>query len=70
MNMFRKSREKIYLSFDIWTSLNDYVLIEIVSHFVNDDYQIRTILLGIRKIYEEHSDENVSQTVVDLIREF
>ena len=70
MNMFRKSYEKIYLFFDIQTSLNDYVLIEIVSYFVDDDYQIRTILLDIRKIYKEHSDENVSQTVVDFICKF
>ena len=42
----------------------------IVSHFVDDDYQVRTILLGIREVYGEHSDENIGQTVVDVIREF
>ncbi|ERF72806.1 hypothetical protein EPUS_04241 [Endocarpon pusillum Z07020] len=68
--MLRKSRGKIYISFDIWTSPNGYALVGIVSHFVDDDYQVRAILLGIREVYGEHSGENVGQTVVDVIREF
>ncbi|ERF76287.1 hypothetical protein EPUS_04144 [Endocarpon pusillum Z07020] len=35
-----------------------------------DDYQVRTILLGIREIYGDHRGENIGQTVVDVIREF
>ncbi len=68
--MLRKSRGKIHLSFDIWTSPNGYALAGIVSHFVDDGYQARAILLSIREINGEHSGENVGQTVVDLIREF
>ncbi len=68
--MLRKSREKIHISFDIWTSSNGYALVGIVSHFVDDDYQVRTILLAIREVYGEHTGENVDQTVVDVIREF
>ena len=69
-NMLRKSRGKIHLSFDIWTSPNGYVLVGIVSHFVDNDYQVRAILLAIREVYGEHTGENVGQTVVDVIREF
>ena len=69
-NMLRKSREKIHLFFDIWTSLNGYALIKIVSHFVDNDYQVRAILLVIREIYREYTSKNVDQTVVDVIREF
>ena len=42
----------------------------IVSHFVDNDYQVRAILLDIREVYGEHSGENVGQTVVDVICEF
>ena len=69
-NMLRKSREKIHLSFDIWTSLNGYVLVGIVSHFVDNDYQVRAILLVIREVYREHTSENVGQTIVNVIHEF
>ena len=68
--MFRKSREKIYVFFNIQTSLNDYVLTEIVSYFINNNYQVTTILLNIREIYKEYSNENISQIVVDVIYEF
>ncbi len=68
--MLRKSRGKVHLSFDIWTSPNGYTLVGIVSHFVDDDYQVRAILLAIREVCGEHSGENVGQTVVDVIREF
>ena len=56
--------------FNIWTSLNDYVLTEIVLYFIDDNYQVRTILFDIREIYKEHLNENVDQTVVDVIYEF
>ena len=69
-HMLRKSRGKIHIFFDIWIFPNDYVLVGIVSHFVDDDYQVRTILLSIREVYREHSDENVDHTVVDVIYEF
>ena len=68
--ILRKNREKIYIFFNIWTSLNDYVLIGIVLYFIDDDYQVRTILLGIRKVYKEHSNENVDYTVVNVIYKF
>lgn len=68
--MLQKSRGKIHLSFDIWTSPNGYALAGIVSHFVDDDYQVRAILLSIREINGMHSGENVGQTVVDVVREF
>ena len=68
--MFQKSQEKIYLFFNIWTSLNNYILIKIVLYFVDNDYQVRTILLDIREIYREHSNKNVDQTIVNVIYEF
>ena len=45
-------------------------MIEIVLYFVNDDYQVRTILLTIREVYREHTNENVDQTVIDVICKF
>lgn len=69
-SMLRKSRGKIHLSFDIWTSPTGYALAGIVSHFVDDDYQVRTILIAMREIQGEHSGPNVSQTVVDVVHEF
>ena len=68
--ILRKNREKIHISFDIWTFPNDYVLVGIVSHFVDDDYQVRTILLSLREVHREHTNDNVSQTVVDVIHKF
>ena len=45
-------------------------MVGIVLHFVDNDYQVRTILLIIREVYKEHTSENVGQTVVDVIHEF
>ena len=45
-------------------------MIGIVLYFVDNDYQVRTILLVIREVYKEHTSENVDQTIVDVIHEF
>ena len=69
-SMLQKSRGKIHLSFDLWSSPNGYALAGIVSHFVDVDYNVRAILLGLREISGEHSGENIGQTVIDVVHEF
>ena len=37
---------------------------------MDNEYNIRTILLGLREVIGDHSGENIGQTVVEVIREF
>ena len=69
-SMLQKSRGKIHLFFDLWTSPNGYAFAGIVSHFVDVDYNVRAILLGLREVSGEHSGEKIGQTVVDVVHEF
>ena len=69
-NMLKKSQGAINLSFDLWTSPNGLGLNAIIAHFVDSEYNIRTILIGLREVMGEHSGENIGQTVVEVIREF
>ena len=37
---------------------------------MDNEYNIQTILLGLREVISDHSGENIGQTVVEIIREF
>jgi hypothetical protein len=68
--MLKKSQGVINLSFDLWTSPNGLGLNVIIAHFVDSEYDIRTILIGLREVIGEHSGENIGQTVIEVIREY
>ena len=68
--MLKKSQGAINLSFDLWTSLNGLGLNAIIAHFVDSEYDIKTILIGLREVIGEHSGENIGQTVVEVVREY
>jgi hypothetical protein len=60
--MLKKSRGAINLSFDLWRSPNGLGLKAIIAHFVDSEYNIRTILIGLREVIGEHSGGNIGHS--------
>ena len=44
------SKSSIHLSFDGWTAPNNTAYLDVVGHFMGVDNNVRTVLLGIRRI--------------------
>ena len=65
-----QSSYKKHLTFDLWTSPNQYALLGIIAHFVDDRQQLQFRLLGLRRILGSHGGENIGQILNDVIEEF
>lgn len=68
--ILKGSKSNVHLSFDLWTSNNNIALLAVVSHFVDEEYNIRTILLALHWIKGNHSDENLAHTVLQVIHDY
>ncbi|OCK90364.1 uncharacterized protein K441DRAFT_579824, partial [Cenococcum geophilum 1.58] len=47
----------IYLSVNIWTSLNNYLLLVICGHFINSQEKLTNALLGLCMVASYNRDE-------------
>ena len=66
----RKTRSKVHISFDLWTSPNYYALIAVVGHYIDCDGRRRVRLLGIKNIEGEHSGDNIAGAVLEVIKDY
>lgn len=64
------ARSKIHLSFDLWTSPNSMVLCEVVAHYLRADLTCQNVLIGMKRVAGAHSDENIAETVLQVINEY
>lgn len=59
----------IYISFNIWTSNNSFAIIGIYGHFVSGyTVAVRSMLLALWRIERNHSGEEVSLILIDIIK--
>jgi hypothetical protein len=63
------TRSRIYISFDLWTSLNSLALITVVTHYLNKDLNTRSYLIGLRRVKKTYFSENIAETILPIFRE-
>ena len=61
---------KIILTLDIWTSPNGLSILGITSHFIDNDYRLRELLLDAFEMHGQHTGENIANNVMSFIRYF
>jgi hypothetical protein len=66
----QESKSSIHLSFNLWTSPNHFTIVGIIAHFMNIQYKIESVLLGLRRLYNSHSGENVAGAIVSVIDKY
>ena len=64
------SKSLIHISFDLWTSPNQLAMIGVIGHWMNPYGNIRTTLLGLRRLRGPHSGENMAQQVISVLNDF
>lgn len=69
-SLLHQSKSNVHLSFDMWTSENKRSYLAVVGHFVDQQFTIRVILLAFRRVIGSHSGENMSQTVISVIKDY
>src|SRR6202000_1214108 len=68
--MLQSTPYQVHVSFDLWTSPNSLAMLGIVGHWINENHQLTIALLGLRQIAGPHSGEHLSDTVLDVIKDF
>lgn len=64
------SRSRISISFDLWTSPNPYAILGVVAMWIDATGKRRVTVLGMRRIYGEHTGENLGSVVLELLKEY
>jgi hypothetical protein len=61
--IFQELNSKISLTLDLWTSLNGLSILEITSHFIDNDFKLRELLLDAFEMHGHHTGENIANHV-------
>jgi hypothetical protein len=68
--LLQKSRSRIHLSFDLWTSENHLSFAAIVGHFMSAKYTVDSVLLAFREVKGPHTGENIAAVVKQVTDEY
>jgi hypothetical protein len=63
------ARSKINISFDAWSSPNHLSLLGIVAHWLDENRELKTVLLALRPV-EGHHGHEIADTVLPVIKLF
>jgi hypothetical protein len=65
-----KAKNKITLSFDIWTSRNKLPLLGICAHYIDHNCELQVVLLALPAIRGSHSRANMAPLILRVIEDF
>ena len=60
----------VHISFDLWTAPNNTAYIDIVGHFLDQNKQLRTVLLAVRNMHGDHSGKNQAKAILPVLDEY
>lgn len=65
-----QSLSKIHISFDLWTSPNSLPMCGVVAHWLTPELTTQSVLLGLRRVVNDHTGENIAAVVCKVIEDF
>jgi len=65
--LFAKSKSKIHISADLWTSPNNYALLGVVAHWWDEQDMLRSALIALPKLYGAHTGANIGKAIIDTL---
>ena len=65
-----ESQNCIALTTDMWTSHATQGYITLTSHYINDNWQLRSQILATRNVSDRHTGENIAQAIKGITEEF
>ena len=65
-----KSKSKIHLSFDLWSSPNHKAYIDIIGHWISENSTVVSSLLALKEMKGGHTGEDMADIVFQVAKEF
>ncbi|XP_076581873.1 E3 SUMO-protein ligase ZBED1-like [Chaetodon auriga] len=64
------SGENISLTTDGWTSIATEAYVTVTAHFINDDWEMKDIILKTAEVQETHTAEHVAECIANILGEY
>ncbi len=68
--IFGNQQSKISITCDLWTSPNSKAILAITSHWTDEYFNLKEILLDVIEMREAHTGEKIAEQVVKTLEEF
>jgi len=65
-----EAQSKIYISCDLWTSINDLLILIVIFYYVDKNGNIRRTIISIKEVDGSHIRENLSVLILIVIKEW
>ena len=63
----RKSHNRICLTSNCWTSINQEVFICLIAHFVDASWKLNSNIIAFSKMEPPHTDHDLAQNIIALL---
>jgi hypothetical protein len=70
MDLILKSKSNINISIDGWKAPNKDEYIATYTHFIDKDYKLQHILLGLSQLEGSKTGENISLVIKDVVKAY
>jgi hypothetical protein len=61
---------RIYVSCDLWSSPNGYVMCGVAAHFVGHQGTVQAVLLSLKRIRTAHRGEEITEVIINTIKQY
>jgi hypothetical protein len=65
-----EAQSKIHISCDLWTSINDLLILVVILYYVDKNTNIRRTVISIKEVDGSYTGENLSVPVLIVIKEW
>ena len=66
-----KATSRITISSDNWKANNDILdLLGVVAHYIDDNYNLQTVVLGLRDSMGSHTGANIAEQLSEVLQDF
>ena len=61
---------KIFLTIDVWSSLNQLLFLSVIAYFVNDNWKFQEMTIVFKIISDEHSDQIFKEYLYKIVKKY
>ena len=61
---------KIYIFCNMWTSFNDYFMLEIVAHWIQIDKNLWSVTIELFKVRSTHIEANITNALINVLKKY
>ena len=65
----KETLSKIYVSYNMWTLTNDFLILIIIFHYIGINGKVRRIMVEMREVFSNKTRENLTIIIMEVIKD-